>query len=176
MTIAQYCIPQTLSYLKSKAPDYKIELEHDLSRHIQEKIQKGLIDVGVVVNASPVPDIVIHKLATDTVGVWVAKGASDLDTIICNTGFFQTASILKKWKNKPKKIITTDSLELISRLTMEKIGYGIIPERAVQLYAPQLVEQKSLPQYKDEFSLVFRPEFGKIPAEKLVIEAFKRSF
>lgn len=175
-TVAQYCIPQAAAYLKSKAPDYRIELKHDLSRHIQDNIQKGLIDIGIVVNPADVPDIVIHKLATDTVSAWSAKSSADHDTIICNPHLFQTESILKKWKNKPKKIIVTDSLELIARMTSEKIGYGIMPTRAVQLYAPQLVEIKSLPHYKDEIALVYRPEFGKIQAEKLVIESLKRAF
>lgn len=175
-TVAQYCVPQALAYLKSKAPDYKIELKHDLSRNIQENIQKGLIDVGIVINPSEVPDIVIHKVAMDTVSVWATKSAGELDTIICNPHLFQTESILKKWKNRPKKIIATDSLELISRLTAEKIGYGILPERAVRLYHPHLVEQKSLPNYKDIISIVYRPEFGKISAEKLTIEAIKQSF
>lgn len=175
-TVAQYCIPKTLSYLKLKAADYKIELKHDLSRNIQIDIQKGLIDIGIVINPSEVPDIVIHKLATDRIGIWSAKDQNDLDTVVCNPHLFQTESILKKWRNKPKKIIATDSLELIARLTTEKIGYGILPERAVQLYSSHLIEQGSLPHFKDEISLVYRPEFGKVLAEKLTIEAIKRAF
>jgi hypothetical protein len=109
-------------YLKDKAPDYKIDLKHDLSRNIQADIQKGLIDIGIVINPTEVPDIVIQKLAIDTVQIWSAKGNKEHDTVICNLNLFQTQSILKKWKNKPKRIISTDSLELISRLTNEKIG------------------------------------------------------
>lgn len=175
-TVAQYCLPQTLAYLKSQAPEFKVELKHDLSRRIQENIQQGTIDIGIIINPTEVPDIVIHRLATDTISVWSHKSAGALDTVICNPHLFQTVSILKKWKNKPKKIIATDSLELITRLTYDKIGYGIIPERAVQLYFPQLVEQKTLPHYKDEIALVYRPEFGKIPVEKLIINSIKHTF
>lgn len=174
-TVAQYCIPQTISYLKDNAPDYKIDLKHDLSRNIQADIQKGLIDIGIVINPAEVPDIVIQKLATDTVQVWSAKGNEELDTVICNLNFFQTQSILKKWKNKPKRIISTESLELISRLANEKIGYGIMPARAVELYGHALKAQTNLPSYKDDICLVYRPEFGKIAAEKMTIEAIKKS-
>jgi DNA-binding transcriptional LysR family regulator len=173
--VAQYSIPKALAHLREKAPDFRVDLRHDLSRNIQAEIQRGNIDIGVVVNPAEVPDLVIQKLATDTVGIWASKNAKELDTIVCNPNLFQTQSILKKWKNKPVKIISTDSLELICSLANEKIGYGILPERAVALSGFQL--KHVLPQYiyKDEISLVYRPEFGKSPAEKLVVESLKRS-
>ena len=174
-TVAQYSIPKALSYLKSKAPDYKIELRHDLSRNIQAEIQRGRIDIGIVINPAEVPDLVIQKLAIDTVGVWTAKTSEELDTVICNLNLFQTQSILKKWKDKPQKIISTDSLELICRLVNEKVGLGILPERAVKLSKFNLKRCTSLPTYRDEICLVYRPEYGKISAEKITVEALRKS-
>ncbi len=175
-TVAQYALPHSLKYIKDHAPDFKIELVHDLSRNIQADIQKGQLDIGVVINAVEVPDIVIQKLSTDIVGVWTAANIKkEHDTIICHQDLFQTQSILKKWKNKPDKIITTDSLELICRLTQEGLGYGIIPTKAVQLVSNKLHMLSQLPTYKDEISLIYRPEFGRNPAEKLVINALKES-
>ena len=173
-TVAQYSVPKALAYLKEKAPDYKVELRHDLSRNIQAEIQRGNLDIGIVINPTAVPDIVIQKLDTDNVCVW-SKSSQELDTIVCNLNLFQTQSILKRWKNKPAKVISTDSLELIARLVEEKIGYGILPERAVALSKFHLKQVTSLPTYKDEICLVYRPEFGRTPAEKLMIEAFKKS-
>lgn len=173
-TVAQYAIPKALAYLKTKAPDYKIELRHDLSRNIQTEIQRGNIDIGVVINPAEVPDLVIQKLALDTIRIW-SKNNETTDTIICNLNLFQTQSILKKWKDKPEKIISTDSLELICRLVDEKIGWGILPERAVNLSGFSLKTHSFLPSYKDEICLVYRPEFGRAPAEKLTAEALKKA-
>ncbi|MEK2644134.1 LysR family transcriptional regulator [Bdellovibrio sp. BCCA] len=170
-TVAQYSIPKALKHLKSVAPDYKIELRHDLSRNIQSEIQKGTIDVGIVINPVRVPDLVITPIATDVVGVWAHKSSKNLDTIICNPDLFQTQSILKKWKDKPRNIISTESLELICRLVNEEIGFGILPERAVHLFSGPLKQLEKLPVYKDEIALVYRPEFGKVPSERLTIEA-----
>ena len=175
VTVASYFIPETFKHLKDQAPDYKISLVHDLSRNIQSEVQKGNIDIGIVVNAVEVPDLVIYKVSKDTVNVWSSKNLKNADTIICNPNLFQTQSILKKWKDKPLKIISTDSLDLICRLTAEGIGYGIIPERAVKLSKFKLKRVTALPSYQDEFSLVYRPEFGKTPAEKLTIEALKKA-
>ncbi|MES2767816.1 MAG: LysR family transcriptional regulator [Bdellovibrionota bacterium] len=174
-TVAQYFIPTALSYLKKQAPDYKIQLVHDLSRNIQSQIQFGNIDIGIIINPVEVPDLIITKLATDEVSVWTSKSGTDFNTIICNQHLFQSQSILKKWKNKPSKILGTDNLDLICRLVHEEIGYGIIPERAVSLSKFPLKKMSSLPSYKDDICLVYRPEFGKIPSEKLVVEALKKA-
>ncbi|MFM6930437.1 MAG: LysR family transcriptional regulator [Bdellovibrio sp.] len=175
-TVAQYSIPKALRYLKTVAPDYKIELKHDLSRNIQSDIQKGLIDVGIVINPTRVPDLVISPVATDTVGVWANKTSKNRDTVICNPNLFQTQSILKKWKDKPRNIISTESLELICRLIAEDIGFGILPQRAVSLYSTQLKQIEKLPVYEDEIALVYRPEFGKVTSERLTVEALGKSF
>ncbi|MGZ3788998.1 MAG: LysR family transcriptional regulator [Bacteriovorax sp.] len=174
-TVAQYSIPKALAFLKAKAPDYNIELVHDLSRNIQAEVQRGHIDIGIVVNPTEVPDLVIQKLSTDMVGVWSHKDHQEFDTVICNTNLFQTQSILKKWKRRPKKIISTDSLELICRLVNEKIGCGILPQKAVELSGFHLKHSGLFPTYKDELSLIYRPEFGKSPSEKLTMQALKQS-
>ena len=176
-TVAQYSLPKALRFIQKADPDFKVEIKHALSRHIQDEIQKGRIDIGIVINAVEVPDLVIQKLSADTVGVWLnKKNKSNLNTLICHTELFQTQSILKKWKNKPQNIIDSDSLELICRLTSEGLGYGIIPTKAVQLISPELQMVKSLPTYQDEISLIYRPEFGKTAAEKLVITGLKHAY
>ncbi|MEK2687946.1 LysR family transcriptional regulator [Bdellovibrio sp. GT3] len=174
-TVAQYTIPKALRHIRSAAPDYRVELRHDLSRNIQLGIQRGTIDVGIVINPVPNPDLVIQKLATDTVTVWQGKGAVDKDTVIANTELFQTQSIFKKWKSKPGKVIQTDSLELICSMVNENLGLGVIPSRAVSASGFKLKPVADLPSYSDEICLVYRPEFGRNPAEKLVIEGIKQS-
>lgn len=175
-TVAQYTLPHSLKYIKDFASDVKVEIVHNLSRSIQADIQKGRIDIGVVVNAVEVPDLIIQKISTDIVGVWTSTNTkAQHDTIICHQDLFQTQSILRRWKNKPDRMITTDSLELICRLTQEGIGYGIIPTKAVQLVTQKLKLLSDLPTFKDEISLIYRPEFGRNPAEKLVIKALKES-
>jgi DNA-binding transcriptional LysR family regulator len=175
-TVAQYCIPKALKYLAQLTPDYKIELKHDLSRNIQSQIQFGKTDIGVIVNPSRVPDIVIKKLAEDFVYVWSSKKIFNQNTLICHPHLFQSQSILNKWKYKPEKIITTESIELIANLTSEGLGYGIIPERAVEMQKINLTKYENLPYFKDELCLVYRPEFGKIESEKIVIDALSQSF
>jgi DNA-binding transcriptional LysR family regulator len=174
-TVAIYTLPVALADLKLKAPDFKISLRHDLSRNIQTEVQRGRIDVGIVINPTSVPDLVIKEMGRDLVSVWTDKLSSEHDTIICNPNLIQTQAILKKWKKKPAKIISTDSLELVCHLVAKGIGYGIIPERAVQISAPSLKKVSSLPDFTDTIAIVYRPEFGKNQAEKFLLESLKKA-
>lgn len=174
-TVAQYSMPSALSFLKANAPDYKIELVNDLSRKIQEGVQKGQIDIALVSNPVEVPDIVIIKVGHDIVKLWSADKSKKYDTIICDLELFQAHSILKHWKEKPNKVITVQNFGLISRIVNAGIGYGIIPERAVRLSGMKLHAHDNLPVHNDSICIIHRPEFGKNTPERLVIEALKQS-
>ncbi len=173
--VAQYTLPLVFKNIKKVAPDFNYELIHGPSRDIQFEIQRGNIDIGIVINPSKVPDLIITKLAKDRVGIWHDTETKKLTTMYCDLNLFQTHSILKKLKEPPKKIISSQSLELIIQFTKNGLGMGIIPERVMKLYAPKLQLLEGAPIYQDEISLVYRPEFGKNEAEKLTIDTIKNS-
>jgi DNA-binding transcriptional LysR family regulator len=174
-TVASYSLPKSLFYLAKKAPDFQIEIKHGFSRDIQIAVQNGLIDVGIVINPSRAPDLVISKLGRDMVAVWKSED-TNTDTVICDPALFQSQSILKHWIDKPKKIIATDSLDLIARLTHEGLGYGILPSRAIELTRMELIRVNGAPTYADQIALVHRPEFGKTTPEKLLIQSIRQAF
>jgi DNA-binding transcriptional LysR family regulator len=170
-TVASYVLPKAVKFLKMKAPDFNIQLTHDLSRHIQYEIQRGMIDIGIVINPIPVPDLVMTRLAFDTFNVWSGSKKMKGDVIICDPDLAQTQYILKRWKGRPQKIMATNDFNLINRLVSEDIGFGILPTRAVELSGKKLSKMESLPSFKDEIFLVYRPEFGKLGFERITIQA-----
>lgn len=176
LTVAAYTLPEALGSLRKAAPDYRIELRHDLSRNIQMEVQRGRLDIGVVINPVRVPDLVISKLGFDTVAVWNHPDQFDSSTLIYNPHLFQSESILKRWKSKPHRTIETEGLDLICRLAAQGLGYGIIPSKAVILSKLKLRQVTSLPTYKDEIALVHRPEFGRSKPERLLIDAIRSVF
>jgi DNA-binding transcriptional LysR family regulator len=174
-TVAQYSIPNALAFLKANAPDYRIELIHETSRKVQEGVHRGKIDIGLVVNPMDVSSLVISHIEFDIVGVWSSGKNTDPDTLICNPELLQTQEIIKAWRDKPRKLISTSSLELICQMVNRGIGLGILPNRAVKISGLKLQHQSTLPTYRDQISLVHRPEFGRHESERLVIEALRRS-
>lgn len=174
-TIASYFLPQAFKYLEKKSPDYRVQLKHGLSRDIQDKVQKGSIDIGIVVNPISVPDLIIKKIAEDVVYVWSSEKNAIGNKLICNMDLFQAQSILRKMRRHSLEMLETDSIELIVRLVDQQIGYGIIPERAVKLLGAKLKKQKDMPSFKDEICIVYRPEFGKNNYEQEIIDSLKQS-
>lgn len=176
LTVAGFTLPKALARLQKSAPDFRIELHHDLSRNVQMEIQRGRVDVGVVINPVRVPELVISRLSADRVAVWTQPGLKRPEMLIFNPHLFQSQYILKRWEKKPRRTIETDGLELICQLTAQGLGYGILPGKAVELSREKLTQVKSLPTYEDEIAIVYRPEFGKTPAERAVIEAIRAAF
>jgi DNA-binding transcriptional LysR family regulator len=171
--VASYVLPEALQKLEKSAPDFQVLLKHDLSRNIQLGIQKGVIDVGIIINPIPSPDLVIKKLAMDEVSVWAKDPKEKYSKIFCNLELVQTQTILRKWARHPAQIMDSESLELIVRLTERGLGYGIIPTRAVNLLGASLTQIAGLPVFRDEICLVHRPEFGKMGFERLLSQCLK---
>lgn len=174
-TVGQYTLPKAFHFLSKAYVDFNVEIVHGLSREIQLEIQRGIIDIGVVVNPSKAPDLVVKYITTDEVKVWGPSTRFISNTVFCNLDLFQTQSILRKWKQRPKKIVHTESLELVSRFVDNQVGYGIVPGRVVRMSTPDLIPLNTSPVFKDKISVVYRPEFGKTPIEKAVIESIVTS-
>jgi len=175
-TVASYTLPKALKNLEKLAPDYKIELIHSHSRHIQAEVQRGRVDIGIVVNPIKVPDLVIQNLSSDEVGIWGYSKNPKLDTVFCDLDLAQTQIILRKWKLRPDKVIGTNHFDLISRFVAENLGVGILPKRAAMLSQKKIYLLQETPLLRDELALIYRPEFGKIGFEKLMIESIKQAF
>lgn len=174
--VGLYFLPAFFSQIALSIPSYRIQVKHDLSRNIQMEIQAGKIDVGVVVNAVPNPDLIIKKIAEDKVCVWKSRKKSPQNQILADFNLFQSQSILKKWTHAPKKLLSIESLDLIVRMTNQGCGYGIIPTRTVDLLELNLIQVPNTPVFNDQFSVVYRPEFGKTKYEKEILETIYQTF
>jgi DNA-binding transcriptional LysR family regulator len=175
-TVGAYTLPFALSELKLKCENFKFDIIHGSSRYIQEQVQNGKVDLGLVINPNKVPDIIIKEVASDAIYIWSKTADTiDLDKVICNFDIYQTQSILKKWKKSSFDLINSESFDLVIRLTEKNIGYGIIPERAVNLTGIKLYKHTDLPSFKDSICLVYRPEFGKRPYEKQLIDSITKA-
>lgn len=177
-TVASYFLPEVFRSVQKENPSFQVRLRHDLSRVIQLEVQQGKVDIGIVVNVIPAPDLVVKQLAQDEVCIWRSTRPNEVkpDKIFCNLALFQTQDLLRRWKDRPTNIVDTDSLELIVRFANEGLGYGIAPARALTLIGAKHCERApKTPVFHDTFSVIYRPEFGKHPVEKSIIEGLKRS-
>ena len=173
--LASYALPTALAHLNKNEPRYRIAVHNALSKHVQSSIQEGKIDIGLVVNPIANPDLIIRTIAKDKIAVWEHKSGALKEQILCDPELFQAQTILKQWKKRPQQMLAVGNLELIARLTSARLGYGILPTRAVELLGVPLIKVPNTVEHTDHISLVYRPEFGKTVYEKQIIEALMAS-
>ena len=159
------------SFLKELHSNITVHLVHSHSRDIQNLIQNGKVDIGVVVNPIRNPDLIIKKVCSDKICIWRPKSSFRKDQFVADLGLSQVQSLLRSWKEAPSRHISSTDFQVIGELVEEGLGYGILPERFVLREKLKLKNVFPTHFYKDEFSLVYRPEFGKNEVERFLIKS-----
>ena len=182
-SVALYSLPKSITGILKEHSRLELHLVHDLSRRITERVIQAEIDIGIVVNPVRHPDLIIHRLCSDEVALWVKKYEKNTDIfcdnpiLICDGELLQTQYILKKLRYSRivfNRVLNTSSLELISAMTAEGAGIGIIPGRVAEQYA--LKKYPRTPTFRDEICILIRVENKKIPAIQKIIASIVRWF
>ncbi len=189
VSVALYSVAHFLPALFKKHQNLEVVLEHDLSRHIVDRVIHYKLEMGVVVNPTPHPDLVIHKLTSDTVTVWEssdsALAANASSTLIYDPNLLQVQDILTKLRKQktnaadevPLRTIQTTSLELATQLAVAGTGRAILPSRVVGEHAKNKLKViKGLPTFSDQISLVYRHENKSLKNIEAFVQEIKKVF
>jgi len=177
-SISLHMLPESLPSFIAQNPGIELSFQHALSREIVEAVISWKIDIGIVVNPVSHPDLVIKHLCHDVVSFWHnPEKIQSKDVLIYDPALMQTDWLLKAvgHSNKYKQYITSSSHELITNMTLEGAGVGIIPGRVARVLGESQLQWlcEDQPGFKDDICLVYRREIThSLGAEKL-IEEFK---
>ncbi|WP_372366234.1 LysR family transcriptional regulator [Candidatus Uabimicrobium sp. HlEnr_7] len=178
-SVALYSLSHFLPKLLHDYPKLHIELVHDISRHITEKVISYKIDFGIVINPISHPDLVIIKLAHDCVTLWTTKHNRNLNTLICDQNLLQTQDLSKQIRGSDwefERIIHCSDLQVITDLVESGGGVGIIPTRVAEKAKGLKRYGKNPPVYEDVVTLVYRYDAQNSLAAKTIITAIKNIF
>lgn len=159
-SVAIYALPLAVAKLMSRFPQLEIRLQHDLSRRILEQVVQMRIDIGVVVNPSPHPDLVLRPLCEDKVTLWRSRSDANTSIFIYDPDLLQAQSIVSRLKRsdfKFQRTIHSSSLEVIAQLTRSGVGVGVLPTRVARQIGG-LVAVPSAPVFYDKVVLAYRVE------------------
>jgi DNA-binding transcriptional LysR family regulator len=168
-SVALYSLPGFLPVLLEEHPRLEIKLHHDLSRKITESVIRLETDIGIAVNPSKHPDLVVRKLCDDTVTFWVGEGKRGIQdfragsaTLVCDPDLLQSQDLLKKLRKsgiRYGRIVPSSSLEVVTQLVASGAGIGIIPARVAALAGPNRLRRvPGAPVFDDEICLLYRVE------------------
>lgn len=183
-SVALYTLSSFLPKLLMDYPKLEIQLKHDLSRNISEGIINLSIDIGLIVNPVKHPDLIIHKLYEDKVTFWHSAEKNinqQIDSgeavLVYDPDLIQAQWLLKRIHQQGmtyKRIVTSNNLEVITNLTANGGGVGIIPASvALAAYPNKLTPVPKMPFYHDEICLVYRHENRNIKAIQAIISSIK---
>ena len=178
-SVARYSLPMFLPELLAKHPGLEVSLHHDLSRNITQKVLELSLDVAIVVNPVPHPDLVMRLLGKDQLTLWTSKKNKHQDVLICEPSLIQTQSILAKLKRQNfdfTKVIETSNLEVIAAMVEGGCGIGILPTRVARAQSQNLIEVKGAPHYSDEIHLIYRVENKPVRAIQAISQAIQEGF
>lgn len=186
-SVAMYSLPFFLPELLDSYPDLQIKLIHDHSRKITEQVASMQIELGIVVNPSRHPDLVIKTLCHDEVTLWTGPKAFNTQNsdkqegvLVCDPDLIQSQELVKKLKRsglKFKRYLTTSNLEVATSLTAVGAGIGILPGRvATKDKSLKLKKLPKAPFYRDEICVVYRVENRNVRSIQKVIEMISQVF
>ena len=173
-SVGAFTMPTLFKKLNEKAPGIEIDLVHDFSRKITERIVSYNIDLGYVVNPPKHPDLVLKKIGSDRVVFWKKRGLTNVPKrIFADANLAQIENLLGKTYRKNFKdwsLVQTSSLELIRTLTLSGQGMGVIPERVANADGTDLILfDKDLPMFHDEIYLGYRRDLLSSEAGKELV-------
>lgn len=177
-SLGAYTLPGLFKKMQATAPSIEIELHHDISRRLTEKVISYELDLAIVVNPTKHQDLVLKKLGSDRIVLWKAANIKTPPPLLF-TDFEQSdfKSLLnKKSTEKLTKfsIVESTSLELIRTLVLQGAGIGFLPERVAKADGSKLeCYDDSLVSVHDEIFLIHRYDSLKNLAGKTILEAAK---
>lgn len=177
-SVALYSLPPSLPDLLGTHTELSLQLVHDLSRNIVDKVINSELDLAIAVNPVPHPDLVIKRVCEDQVGLWKATHLrAERMTLIADPSLLQTQAILQKLKKsdwRSARLIESSNLEVIAELTRHGVGCGILPGRVAQRVAGLKPVQG--PHVKDQICIVYRVESRSIKAIQVIAGALSKAF
>lgn len=173
-SVALFALPKIYQRLTLEAPGLKLSLRHGLSRYMLEEVVSKKLDLALVVNPSPNPELIIRELYRDHIKVYSLKRKVQ-PRLILNPSIFQSNELVNKLKDLPQERIETSSFEVAAHLALAGEGMVVLPERVAQALAPgKLIPVNSF-SIVDRHCLVYRQRLRESAAGRALIEIMKAS-
>lgn len=174
-----------LPHLLKTYPKLEINIHHDFSRNISEKIIDLSIDIGIIVNPIKHPDLIITKLYDNEFSFWTIDDPEINSSynagnaiLICDPNITPSIKLIQKLKRHKinfSRILSTNSIESAASLTANGCGIGILPSCYAEFIFPDILHRlPKSPTHSDEICLVYRSENRNVQAIKVITTAIKK--
>ncbi len=182
-SLAAYSLPSFMARFLRDYPLVELKLWNGRSQEVERELTAGRVDLALIVNPRPQPDLVIVPVFDDSVELFhclpnrrrseAAKIIEELPLIYVPE-LMQSQDILAQLPKRRitvKRLLPCSSLELVKSLVIDEVGVGILPRRVAEHNTRKRLYSLSppLPLYKDRVALVRRYDVPQTAAIRVVI-------
>jgi DNA-binding transcriptional LysR family regulator len=184
-SIGASVLPTFLPDILKKYDELEFEFVHDLSRKITEDVASLRLDIGIVINPAPYPQLMIKKLGFDMVSLWsYEKNRSVRDlkknfTLLVNSELRQAQFIREKLAQMslyPSRVIESKDLELLAELATHRCGVVILPTNVASRSPYRLYPIVGGPTYRDEVAIVLHEESKRIKTLQVLMAEIQKGY
>jgi LysR family transcriptional regulator, hydrogen peroxide-inducible genes activator len=177
-TVAPYLLPDLIPALHDIAPQMPLEIEENLTEHLEVALRSGRIDAAIVALPFTVPGIVTEFLYEEPFQVvvphhhkWAARSEIDPQelvhehTILLNVGHCFRDQVLEscpELNRAAAQVTKTNSLETVRNMVASGLGVSVLPRDAMT------------PKYHSRL-VVPVPFKRPVPTRRIAL-AYRRSF
>lgn len=170
-----------LPALLAEHPKLEVRIKHDVSRRVAEDVISLKTDMGIVVNPTPHPDLVVSKLTEDDVSLWQSSTmpTANKSVLVCDPDLTQTQEIMRKLPKagiQIDRLLTSSNLEVIAELTASGCGIGILPSKVAARAMTPLKRVAKSPSVRDTHCLIYRVENKNVRSVQTLAAAVRGCF
>src|SRR5262245_38611411 len=167
-SLAAYSLPVFMARFLRDYAKVELKLWNGRSQEVAQELTAGRLDLALIVNPRPHPDLIITPMFDDSVELFhCLPGRRDpvklLETfpLIYVPELAQSQDVLAqlgKRRLAAARLLPCSSLELVKSLVIDSVGVGILPRRVAQHGTRRRLRSLSppLPWYRDRIALARR--------------------
>lgn len=190
-SVGPYLLPEIIPILRQSAPEMPLDIEENLTAHLEVQLKNGVIDAAVVALPFDVPGINTLPLYDEKYVVMVPAGhhwanresinAEELaneNVLLLNSGHCYSHQVLQACPDLSRKgqILQGNSLETIRNMVASNLGITVLPcSAATERYINPLVKviPFATPVPVRRVALAWRKSYARELAVGCVIDAIK---
>jgi LysR family hydrogen peroxide-inducible transcriptional activator len=190
-SIGPYLLPELIPILRQTAPEMPLDIEENLTEHLETQLKNGIIDAAVLALPFDVPGIKTMPLYDEKYVVmvpvdhaWVnrkeikAEDLADENVLLLNSGHCYSHQVLQACPDLSRKgqVLQGNSLETIRNMVASNLGITVLPSSAASgRYVNPLVKiiPFAEPVPVRRIALAWRKSYAREIAVNCVADAIK---
>jgi DNA-binding transcriptional LysR family regulator len=167
-------LPKSLAKLLRSHPNLQIELADETPVRVSEDVVNFKIDFGIVPNPLRHPDLVIRRICTDEIRLWVSNSRQPTqDPQSGQAVLVYDPAVVWWFAGTERKItfahnVTTTSFAMVARLVAAGVGIGVLPTGVAERLST--TELRPLPRdllsLPHEICFIYRSDAQRSPASR----------